>query len=141
MGVRMVDVGGYSLAVEDEGNGSPPIVFVAAMGTARSTWRRVVSDLAGIRTIVYDRAGIGDSDPRPERRHAQDLVITHRDSSTTTRRTIRVHRTDELHHAQDVHNAPGGRRANCPTLRDTHRGREIVTWMRHRRPGSSNASC
>lgn len=45
---------------------SPPVVFVAQIGTAGSSWRPVIDRLTtGPTTITYDRPGTGDHPPRP----------------------------------------------------------------------------
>jgi pimeloyl-ACP methyl ester carboxylesterase len=65
------EVAGYELAVDVSGAGSTSVVFVSGLGDGGETWREVVAALrvsAGpdeIRTITYDRAGIGASDPQP----------------------------------------------------------------------------
>jgi len=66
-----VDVGGYRLYIECTGSGSPTVIFEAGQGGAAAT-----SPLPGARDIraavatdtrvcAYDRAGLGESDPRP----------------------------------------------------------------------------
>jgi pimeloyl-ACP methyl ester carboxylesterase len=63
-----VDVGGYELAYECRGEGSPTIVAEAGYDSAgTSTWFELMDGLAGIsRVCTYDRAGTGTSDPRPD---------------------------------------------------------------------------
>jgi pimeloyl-ACP methyl ester carboxylesterase len=63
----MVDVGGYWLAADVTGDAGPTVVFVAAFGEPRSSWDRVLPLLAEpARVVSYDRAGIGQSDGRPD---------------------------------------------------------------------------
>ncbi len=65
-GVQEVDVGGYRLEIECEGEGSPTVVFEAGAGGDRSAFRDQLVDLAEVtRVCSYDRAGIGVSDERP----------------------------------------------------------------------------
>jgi pimeloyl-ACP methyl ester carboxylesterase len=63
-----VDVGGYELAYECRGEGTPTIVAEAGYDSAgTSTWFGLLDDLATIsRACTYDRAGTGTSDPRQE---------------------------------------------------------------------------
>ena len=60
------DVGGYELYLECRGSGSPVVILEAGLGGGHGSWHKVESKLARqTRTCAYDRAGIGDSDPRP----------------------------------------------------------------------------
>ena len=64
--VQEVDVGGYLLDIECEGEGSPTVVFEAGAGGDRSSFLNQWVDLRDItRVCAYDRAGIGTSDERP----------------------------------------------------------------------------
>ena len=60
-----MDVGGYRLAVECEGEGSPTVMFEAGAGGDRSALTRWVDLREITRVCAYDRAGIGTSDERP----------------------------------------------------------------------------
>ena len=69
---RKVDVGGYALWVQSRGDGVPAIVFESGGGEDSSEWSSIEADIrerAQVKTVVYDRAGLGksDSDPRPYR--------------------------------------------------------------------------
>jgi len=60
----LVDVGGYSLYLECEGEGSPAVILEAGLGQTGRTWINVQNDIAQeTRVCSYDRAGIGGSDP------------------------------------------------------------------------------
>lgn len=61
-----VDVGGFELAYECRGSGSPTIIAEAGYDTAgTSAFFELLDPLAGIsRVCTYDRAGTGTSDPR-----------------------------------------------------------------------------
>jgi pimeloyl-ACP methyl ester carboxylesterase len=64
--VQTVDVGGYRLEIDCEGEGSPTVVFEAGAGGDRSAFRDQLADLGEVtRVCAYDRAGIGASDARP----------------------------------------------------------------------------
>jgi hypothetical protein len=64
--VQRVDIGGYELAIECEGEGSPTVVFEAGAGGDRSAFAKQLDDLRETsRVCAYDRAGIGASDDRP----------------------------------------------------------------------------
>ena len=70
-----VDVGGYRLAYECVGEGSPTIVAEAGYNTGGTTaFAGILQPLAQIsRVCTYDRAGTGNSDDRP-RALARDLT-------------------------------------------------------------------
>ena len=63
-----VDVGGYRLAYECLGDGAPTIIAEAGYDTGgMGAFTVVLQDLAATtRVCTYDRAGIGNSDDRPE---------------------------------------------------------------------------
>jgi pimeloyl-ACP methyl ester carboxylesterase len=64
---RLVDIGGRHLYLECQGTGTPVVVFVAGLGDRGETaWRTVWAQAArSTRACVYDRAGVGRSDPNP----------------------------------------------------------------------------
>ena len=73
----MVDVGGRSLYIKCEGEGSPTIILESSWYLTSGFWNKdnVFSNLAGItRTCQYDRANVGKSDPAPTPRTTQDMV-------------------------------------------------------------------
>ena len=89
--VKKVDVGGYKLALECSGRGTPTVVLDSGFSTPRSAWYWVVPKLRRTtRVCSYDRAGLGQSQRRP-------------DSITPT--TARV--VDELHTLLDRAGLPG----------------------------------
>lgn len=63
----LVDIGGgQTVAVDVTAGEDPPVVFVAQIGTAGTSWQPVVDLLTTRPTVVtYDRPGIGASPPRP----------------------------------------------------------------------------
>jgi pimeloyl-ACP methyl ester carboxylesterase len=63
-----VDVGGYRLAYECLGEGTPTIIAEAGYNTGgTTTFAGVLQDLAATtRVCTYDRAGTGNSDARPK---------------------------------------------------------------------------
>jgi pimeloyl-ACP methyl ester carboxylesterase len=64
---KKVDVGGYKLAIECRGKGSPIVVLDSGFSTPRSAWYWVVPRLERTtRVCSYDRAGVGQSQDRPE---------------------------------------------------------------------------
>jgi pimeloyl-ACP methyl ester carboxylesterase len=76
-GSALVDAGrGRRLAVRCEGHGSPTVVLEAGDGDTSSAWDAVVVDVARhTTTCVYDRAGLGASDPAPRgARQLDDLL-------------------------------------------------------------------
>jgi pimeloyl-ACP methyl ester carboxylesterase len=63
---RKVSVGGYRLHVLELGTGHPVVVFENGMGEDLSTWKGVQPGIAKLtRTLTYDRAGLGQSEPSP----------------------------------------------------------------------------
>ena len=73
---RPVDVGGRYLYLECQGAGTPVVVFVAGLGdTGEAAWRTVWGEVArSTRACVYDRAGLGGSDPGPKAATYQGTV-------------------------------------------------------------------
>ncbi len=70
---RLVSVGGRRLHLLEEGHGPPTIVVVPALGEGVISWVRVQRELAAeMRVVVYDRAGIGWSDPPRRGRRTSD---------------------------------------------------------------------
>jgi pimeloyl-ACP methyl ester carboxylesterase len=65
--VRRVDVGGYKLAIECRGTGKPTVLFDSGFNTSRGAWSAVQRRMmVAMRVCTYDRAGIGQSDARPD---------------------------------------------------------------------------
>jgi alpha/beta hydrolase family protein len=63
---KKVDVGGYKLALECYGKGSPVIMLDSGFSTPRAAWYWVVPKLRKTtRVCSYDRAGLGQSQNRP----------------------------------------------------------------------------
>ena len=62
----LVDVGGRRLWTSMAGDGTPAVVFEAGGGDDSSVWATIEPEVRranGVRTLVYDRAGLGKSDP------------------------------------------------------------------------------
>lgn len=60
----MLDLGGQNFHVETLGESGPPVVFVAGLGNAATTWHSVAGLIASFaRVVLYDRAGLGKSLP------------------------------------------------------------------------------
>jgi len=71
----LVNVGGHRLRVERFGKGTPAVVFEAGLAQPRTTWGRVPNDVAAFtQAVIYDRAGLGDSDEVNERRTSKQTV-------------------------------------------------------------------
>jgi pimeloyl-ACP methyl ester carboxylesterase len=62
-----LNVGGYRLWMEFAGRGGPTVIFESGGGDDSSVWAAIEPAVRklGVRTLVYDRAGLGRSDPRP----------------------------------------------------------------------------
>ena len=66
---RLVDVGGRRLWTCVAGEGAPSVLFEAGGGDDSSVWATIEPEVRrrnGVTTLVYDRAGLGKSDPPPE---------------------------------------------------------------------------
>ncbi|MFN0069294.1 MAG: alpha/beta fold hydrolase [Limisphaerales bacterium] len=68
--VALVDLGGRRLQLLTRGVGSPTIVIEAGMGEPpieSGSWTKVVNELSkSNRVVLYNRAGLGRSDPAPK---------------------------------------------------------------------------
>ena len=63
---RLVDVGTHRLHLHCIGEGSPTVIFDAALGASSLSWSLVHPEIARVtRACVYDRAGFGWSDGGP----------------------------------------------------------------------------
>jgi pimeloyl-ACP methyl ester carboxylesterase len=63
-----VEVNGPQLWVQVAGEGDPTVVFEAGGGDDSSVWAKIepqIRTLSSVRTVVYDRAGLGKSAPAP----------------------------------------------------------------------------
>lgn len=84
------DIGGRHIRLACQGSGYPTVVIDAALGNAPaedSAWQKIASKTAAVtRVCLYDRAGLGGSDPNPK------PVITSLDSATDMARALKVAR-------------------------------------------------
>jgi len=73
---RLVGIGGRRLHLLEAGEGSPAVVVVPALGDSAVAWERIQQSLAPeVHVCLYDRAGIGWSDPpRRGRRTASGMA-------------------------------------------------------------------
>ncbi|WP_182897504.1 alpha/beta fold hydrolase [Microbispora sp. H10830] len=63
---RMADVGGRRIHLWTAGTGSPTVVIVPGLGEPGLNWAALLPELAAESSVVlYDRAGLGWSDPSP----------------------------------------------------------------------------
>lgn len=65
---QMVEVGGYRIALYIEGSSDITVVFESGGGDDSSVWADIAAEVrqrSGVRTLLYDRAGLGQSDPVP----------------------------------------------------------------------------
>lgn len=71
----LVDVGGHRLRIERFGKGAPAVVFEAGLAQPRTTWGKVPNDVATFtQAVIYDRAGLGESDEVSGRRTSKETV-------------------------------------------------------------------
>ena len=67
-GGKKVDMGGWSLYLQCQGSGTPTVVLDAGFYDSHVAWERLEPAVARrTRTCSYDRAGVGQSDPRSTR--------------------------------------------------------------------------
>jgi uncharacterized protein len=72
---KMVDIGGYSLHLDDRGNKGPTVVLESGLGCSSLDWALVQPELAEFtRVCSYDRAGYGWSDESPNERTSENMV-------------------------------------------------------------------
>lgn len=72
---EMIDVGGYSLYVEDRGDGKVNVIFDSGMGDDLSVWSKVIEEVSTFsRVITYDRAGLGWSEESQKTRDSKTIV-------------------------------------------------------------------
>jgi pimeloyl-ACP methyl ester carboxylesterase len=67
-GAERVDVGDHKIWMQTSGAGSPTVVFEAGGGDDSSVWADIAPKMVQndrVRTVVYDRAGLGKSEPKP----------------------------------------------------------------------------
>lgn len=93
-GEVQVDRKGYSLQVEQQGQGAVAVVFESGFGQGAGAWNDVIADLgAECRCIAYARAGLGksgtDGKPKTIGQHLQDLAAV-MDALVADRKVILV---------------------------------------------------
>lgn len=72
---KLVDVGGYRLHLDCQGEGPVTVVFEAGLNEFSVQWAAIQSALATVtRACRYDRAGLGWSEPSPHPRTAAEMV-------------------------------------------------------------------
>jgi pimeloyl-ACP methyl ester carboxylesterase len=71
----LVDVGSHRLHCLVIGEGNPTVIFESGLMSTVLSWRDLQPEIAKTtRTVSYDRAGLGWSDPGPETRDAGQIV-------------------------------------------------------------------
>lgn len=72
---RLVDIGGYKLHLNCQGQGSPAVILDSGLGDSFISWRKVQPQIARFtRVCSYDRAGVGYSDSSPRPRTSKDIA-------------------------------------------------------------------
>jgi pimeloyl-ACP methyl ester carboxylesterase len=65
---RLVDIGGFKLHLDCTGEGATTVLLESGLGDDRLVWYKVQPMISKLtRVCSYDRAGLGFSDPDPER--------------------------------------------------------------------------
>jgi len=73
---RMVDAGGHRLEMILMGEGSPAVVFDAGMSGGMAGWTTARDCVAlHTRTVIFERAGFGESEEGPSPRTAEQLTM------------------------------------------------------------------
>lgn len=77
--VQHIDIGGRKLTLLSQGTGRPAVIIEAGFGlptVERDQWKTVCNEIAKTNQVcVYDRAGLGSSDPAPTRpRTSRDVA-------------------------------------------------------------------
>jgi len=71
-----IDLGGYRLYISESGSGVPAVVFESGLGEDATTWSNVQPQVALFaRTLAYDRAGLGKSDPSPHHKTVPEMAF------------------------------------------------------------------
>lgn len=71
----LVSVGERRLWIACSGEGGPTVVMDAGVNSGSQVWKLVQPDIVAVtRVCVYDRAGLGRSDPIPRPRTSQEVV-------------------------------------------------------------------
>jgi pimeloyl-ACP methyl ester carboxylesterase len=67
---KLIDLGGYKLHIRCMGkpvSGSPSVIMEAGLNSSSETWSNIQPEIAKFtRVCIYDRAGMGKSDPPPQ---------------------------------------------------------------------------
>ncbi len=72
---QRIDVGGHHLYLESAGVGSPTVIFESGMGCGAESLANLAAEVQQFtRTVIYDRAGLGQSDPASKPRTSQEVV-------------------------------------------------------------------
>ncbi len=70
-----IDVGGYQLAYQTFGDGEPTVVFECGIEDSSQSLANLAHEVQSFsRAFIYDRAGLGHSDPAQRPRTIQDAV-------------------------------------------------------------------
>jgi pimeloyl-ACP methyl ester carboxylesterase len=65
---QLVDIGGYKMHLDCTGQGTPTVLLESGLGDSWLVWYKVQPAISKFtRVCSYDRAGLGFSDPQPER--------------------------------------------------------------------------
>ena len=71
----LIDVGGYRLEARVKGSGNPAVVFETGFAGGLPLYWKLQDRIAEhTRTLVYERAGLGRSDPGPQPRTAEQMA-------------------------------------------------------------------
>jgi len=70
-----VDIGGFKLNIQVMGEGYPAVIMDSGSGDTLKSWEKVQPRVAEFtKSVSYDRAGLGQSEPGPEPRSAEQVA-------------------------------------------------------------------
>ena len=73
---KLVDVGAYDLYIECAGSGSPTVILEYGLDSTAADWSAVMGEIAVFtRVCVYDRAGVGRSQPAPAGQRDSQMMV------------------------------------------------------------------
>lgn len=71
----LIEVDGHYMRIEQKGEGGPTVVFEPGLSQTRDTWGAIPDEVAKVTGVaVYDRAGVGESDPGSIPRTTRQII-------------------------------------------------------------------
>ncbi len=71
----LIEVDGHYMRIEQKGEGGPTVVFEPGLSQSRNSWGAIPDEVAKVTGVaVYDRAGVGESDPGSFPRTTRQII-------------------------------------------------------------------